>query len=133
MYAPNKLPLVKASLAMIVESLTENDRIAIVTYAGSVQKVLDATSGDKRSQIMAAINQLTPGGSTNGEGGIQMAYETAMKNFRQGGTNRIILCTDGDFNVGVSGDDELVKLIEEKRKSGVFLSIFGFGMGNLKD
>ncbi len=130
---PNKLPLVKASLAMIVESLNENDRLAIVTYAGSVQRVLDSTPGNKRSQIMAAISQLTPGGSTNGEGGIQMAYETAVKNFRQGGTNRIILCTDGDFNVGVSDDGELVKLIEEKRKSGVFLSIFGFGMGNLKD
>jgi len=95
--------------------------------------VLDSTTGDKRSKIMAAISGLGAGGSTNGEGGIQMAYETAVKNFRQGGTNRIILCTDGDFNVGVSGDDELVKLIEEKRKSGVFLSIFGFGMGNLKD
>ncbi len=130
---PNKLPLVKASLAMLIESLTENDRIAIVTYAGSVQRVLDSTSGDKQATIMAAINRLTPGGSTNGEGGIQMAYETAAKNFRKGGTNRIILCTDGDFNVGVSGDEELVRLIEQKRKSGVFLSIFGFGMGNLKD
>ncbi len=133
MDAPNRLPLVKAGLTMLAESLTENDRVAIVTYAGSVQKVLDSTTGDKRSKIMGAINQLTPGGATNGEGGIQMAYETAVKGFRQGGTNRIILCTDGDFNVGVSDDGELVKLIEEKRKSGVFLSIFGFGMGNLKD
>jgi Ca-activated chloride channel family protein len=133
MRADNKLPLVKQSLRLLVEQLTENDRIAIVTYSNEAALRLDGTSGDRRDEILALIESLNADGSTNGAAGIQMAYDAAQRHFLERGTNRVILLTDGDFNVGVSDDEELVKMIEEKRKSGVFLSIFGFGMGNLKD
>ena len=129
----NKLPLVKSSLQLLVEEMTEDDRIAIVTYSGRAGLQLDATSGEHKPKILAAINSLKAGGSTNGEAGIKMAYEQAIQHFIKDGTNRIILCTDGDFNVGVSSDNELVTMIQDKARSGVFLSIFGFGMGNLKD
>ncbi len=129
----NKLPLVQKSLELLVNQMTEDDRIAIVTYASNAQQVLDSTGGNHKQQILDAIKNLRAGGSTNGSGGIQMAYDTAINNFYKGGANRIILCTDGDFNVGVSDNNQLVKLIQDKAKSGVFLSIFGFGMGNLKD
>ncbi|MFV0443054.1 MAG: von Willebrand factor type A domain-containing protein [Planctomycetaceae bacterium] len=129
----NKLPLVKQSMQLLVDQLGENDRIAIVTYAGRAELKLDSTSGSDRETIQAAIHSLSAGGSTNGAGGIQLAYDIAAKHFLKDAANRVILCTDGDFNVGISSDDELVRLIEEKRDSGLFLSIFGYGMGNLKD
>ncbi|MDA0589613.1 MAG: von Willebrand factor type A domain-containing protein [Planctomycetota bacterium] len=133
MRSANKLALVKQSIDLLVNELTEDDQVSIVAYANNAGLRLDATSGAKKQQIMTVVNGLTAGGSTNGEGGIRTAYETAIKHFIQGGSNRVIMCTDGDFNVGVNNDNELVQLIEEKAASGVFLSIFGFGMGNLKD
>lgn len=133
MRASNKLALVKQSVNLLVNELTEDDQVAVVAYANDAGLRLDATSGSKTAEIMKVINGLSAGGSTNGEGGIRTAYSTAVKHFIQGGSNRVIMCTDGDFNVGVNDDDELIELIEEKAASGVFLSIFGFGMGNLKD
>jgi Ca-activated chloride channel family protein len=130
---PNKLPWVKQSLRMLLGELRSDDRVAIVVYAGASGLALDSTSCDDRNRILDAIDTLTPGGSTNGSAGIQLAYEIAAKRFVKGGTNRVILATDGDFNVGVTSREELVSLIEAKRKSGVFLSVLGFGMGNLKD
>lgn len=129
----NKLPLVKSALQMLVAEMTEDDRIAIVTYASGAGVQLESTCGSERDLIMEKIHGLSAGGSTNGEAGIQMAYDTALQNFSKDGDNRVILCTDGDFNVGVSSDSALVTMIEEKARSDVFLSIFGFGMGNLKD
>ncbi len=129
----NKLPLVKESLKMLVRQLGENDRVAMVVYAGNSGLVLDSTSAQKKDQILAALDRLGAGGSTNGEGGLRQAYAVAAANFIKNGTNRVILCTDGDWNVGTTGTEDLVKLIEEKRKTGVFLSVFGFGMGNLRD
>ncbi|MCA1685086.1 MAG: von Willebrand factor type A domain-containing protein, partial [Planctomycetia bacterium] len=118
---PNKLPLVKSSLQRLVEELGENDRIAIVVYAGASGLVLPSTSCQKKAEILSSIDQLQAGGSTNGGAGIQLAYDLAVKHFIPKGTNRVILATDGDFNVGVSDRGELVKLIEAKRKSGVYL------------
>jgi Ca-activated chloride channel homolog len=129
----NKLPLVKSGLELLVGEMTENDRIAIVTYARHAGVVLESTSGQNKTQILNAIRNLKAGGSTNGEGGLQLAYDQAVKNAISEGANRVILCTDGDFNVGVSNDDELVKIIGRHAETGVYLSIFGFGMGNLKD
>jgi Ca-activated chloride channel family protein len=129
----NKLPLVQWGLQRMIEQLGENDQIAIVVYASASGLVLPSTSCIKRAEITSAIEQLRAGGSTNGGAGIQLAYDIATQNFIKNGTNRVILATDGDFNVGVSGDDELVKLITAKAKSGVFLSVLGFGMGNIKD
>jgi Ca-activated chloride channel family protein len=133
MAEPNKLPLVQWGLARLIEQLGENDQIALVVYASASGVVLPSTSCIKRAEITSAIEQLRAGGSTNGGAGIQLAYDIATKNFIKNGTNRVILATDGDFNVGVSDDDELVKLISAKAKSGVFLSVLGFGMGNIKD
>jgi Ca-activated chloride channel family protein len=133
MEEPNKLPLVKSSLGMLAEQLTARDRVAIVVYAGNSGLVLPATSGDRKGEILAALNQLEAGGSTNGGAGIQLAYKIAQENFIKGGINRVILATDGDFNVGTTSEGELVRLIEEKRQSGVFLSVLGFGTGNVKD
>lgn len=133
MNEPNKLPLVQQSLRLLTERLTENDRVSIVTYAGTSQLVLPSTNGQNKKQILAAIDSLSSGGGTNGAGGIGMAYEQAAANFIQGGANRVILATDGDFNIGVTSNDDLLALITEKAKSGVFLSILGYGMGNLKD
>ena len=129
----NKLPLVKQSLRILVEQMREQDRLSIVTYSDNAGLLLDSTGGDKREVIQAAIESLNADGSTNGEAGLKLAYEVAVKQFGAGATNRVMLCTDGDFNVGESADSELVKLIEKQRQTGVFLNIFGFGSGNLKD
>jgi Ca-activated chloride channel family protein len=133
MNEPNKLPLVKSSLRMLAEQLDARDRISIVVYAGSSGLVLPSTSGDRRGEILAALDALEAGGSTNGGEGIRLAYRVAAENFIRGGINRVILATDGDFNVGTTSEGELVRLIEEKRQSGVFLSVLGFGTGNVKD
>jgi Ca-activated chloride channel homolog len=130
---PNKLPLVKWGLQRLVEQLGENDRVAIVVYAGASGLVLPSTSCMNKAQVMSAIDQLQAGGSTNGGAGIQLAYDLAAQNFIKNGTNRVILATDGDFNVGIFDRDKLFELIQAKAKSGVFLSVLGFGMDNLKD
>ena len=130
---PNKLPLVKSSLEMLAGQLREKDKVAIVVYAGSAGLVLPPTSGTNKVKIREALGNLEAGGSTAGGKGIQLAYKVAKENFIQGGNNRVILATDGDFNVGPSSDDHLVNMIEKERKSGVFLSVLGFGMGNYKD
>jgi Ca-activated chloride channel family protein len=130
---PNKLPLVKSSIKLLTNNLRGKDRVAIVVYAGAAGVVLESTSGDDKQKIQEALNQLQAGGSTAGGDGIELAYKIAQKNFISGGNNRIILCTDGDFNVGVSSDKGLEGLIEAKRKTGVFLTVLGFGMGNYKD
>lgn len=129
----DRLPLVKQGLKLLANQLSNKDSVAIVTYAGSAGLVLPATNGANKSRILNAIDNLATGGSTNGGGGIKMAYNVAQENFIRNGNNRVILATDGDFNVGVTSDNELVKLIEEKRASGVFLSVLGFGSGNLND
>lgn len=129
----NKLPLVKDALRMLVEQLRPQDRISLAVYAGSAGLVLDATPGDRKAEILAAIDRLEAGGSTAGGAGIRLAYEVARRNFMRGGNNRVILATDGDFNVGASSDAEMFRLIEEKRREGTFLTVLGFGMGNLKD
>ena len=133
MNSPDKLPLVKSSLRMLAEQLSARDRISIVVYAGSSGLVLPSTAGDRRGEILAALDALEAGGSTNGGEGIHLAYRVATENFIRGGINRVILATDGDFNVGTTSEGELARLIEEKRKSGVFLSVLGFGTGNVKD
>lgn len=130
---PDKLPLVKQSLRMLTEQLKDTDRVAIVTYAGESGVKLSSTPGSERKKIINAIDNLDAGGSTNGAGGIRMAYQQAAENFEPEGVNRVILCTDGDFNVGISSPEELEKLIAEKAKSRVFLSVLGYGTGNLKD
>jgi Ca-activated chloride channel family protein len=130
---PLKLPLVKSAMRMLTEQLTARDRVAMVVYAGSSGLVLPPTTGDRKGEILAAIDRLEAGGSTNGGDGIQLAYKLAEENFIKGGVNRVILATDGDFNVGVTSEGDLVRLIEEKRQSGVFLSVLGFGTGNVKD
>jgi Ca-activated chloride channel homolog len=133
MAEPSKLPLVQWGLQRLVEQLGENDQIAVVVYANAAGVALPSTSCDKRAEISSVIDELRAGGSTNGGAGIQLAYDIATKNFIKNGTNRVILATDGDFNVGVSDDDQLVKLISAKAQTGVFLSVLGFGMGNIKD
>ena len=133
MYGPTRLELVKSSLKLLINNLREKDRVAIVVYAGSAGEVLPSTSGSDKQKIKEALDNLTAGGSTAGGAGIQLAYSIAQKNFIKGGNNRVILCTDGDFNVGVSSTGGLESLIEEKRKTGVFLTILGYGMGNYKD
>ncbi|MBB6130334.1 vWA domain-containing protein [Mucilaginibacter lappiensis] len=133
MYEPNKLPLVQSSLKMLVNQLRPQDRVAIVVYAGAAGVVLPATSGDKKTTINNAIDNLQAGGSTAGGAGIKLAYKIALENFMKGGNNRVMLATDGDFNVGASSDDDMEKLIEKERESGISLSVLGFGMGNYKD
>lgn len=133
MQNPNKLPLVQRSLALLVEELDARDRVAIVTYAGSSGLVLPSTSCGERRAIFEAIERLGAGGSTNGAAGIQLAYETAREHRIAGGSNRVILCTDGDFNVGVTDPEALVELVRTKAAGGIFLTALGFGMGNLKD
>ena len=130
---PNKLPLVKESLKMLLGQLQKDDRIAIVVYAGAAGCVLESTPVSEKGKILDALDKLNAGGSTAGGAGIELAYKKAEKNFIKEGNNRVILTTDGDFNVGVSSPDELEKLIEKKRKSGVFLSVLGYGTGNVKD
>ncbi|MDB5049088.1 MAG: uncharacterized protein JWO30_2159 [Fibrobacteres bacterium] len=133
MATPDKLPLLKNAFNMLVDQLRPQDRISIVVYAGAAGMVLPPTSGADKEAIREALGRLDAGGSTAGGAGLMLAYQAARQSFIQGGSNRVILATDGDFNVGVSSDEELVRLIEEKRKSGVFLSVLGFGTGNLKD
>ncbi|HET6881524.1 MAG TPA: YfbK domain-containing protein, partial [Pirellulales bacterium] len=118
---------------LLIDKLAENDRVAMVVYAGSSGLVLPSTSGLYKETVLSALDQLQAGGSTNGGSGIQLAYKVAREKFIKGGTNRVILCTDGDFNVGVTDQGSLTRLIEEEAKSGVFLSVLGFGAGNLKD
>jgi len=133
MTSNDKLPLVKTAMKMLAETLTTQDRVAIVVYAGASGVALPSTRGDRIGVIQDAISALTPGGSTNGAAGIQLAYQIASENFVKGGINRVILATDGDFNVGVTSMDDLTRLIEQKRQTGVFLSVLGVGTGNLKD
>jgi len=130
---PKKLPLLKQSFRLLAGQLGENDRVSIVVYAGAAGVVLPPTRGDRKEEIIGALERLQAGGSTNGAGGIQLAYRTAVEQFIPNGVNRVILATDGDFNVGMTSDSELVSLIEEKAKSGVYLTILGFGEGNLQD
>ena len=133
MAASNKLPLLKQGMKMLVKQLRSKDRVAIVTYAGRAEVALSSTSGRDKDKIIEAINKLQSGGSTAGASGIKLAYEIADENFKLKGINRIILATDGDFNVGISSENELEKLVERKRRTGIFLTVLGFGMGNYKD
>ena len=133
MSGPGRLGLVKSSLKLLANNLREADRVAIVVYAGSAGEVLPSTSGGDKQKIREALDKLEAGGSTAGGAGIALAYKIARRNFMQAGNNRVILCTDGDFNVGVSSVSDLEKLIEGERKSGVFLTVLGYGMGNYKD
>jgi len=129
----NKLPLLKSSFKILIEKLRPKDRVAMVVYAGAAGVVLPSTSCDEKEKIMAAFDMLEAGGSTAGGEGIKLAYKIAKENFIDGGNNRVILATDGDFNVGESSDASMVRLIEKKREEGVFLTVLGFGMGNYKD
>lgn len=129
----NKLPLLKQSLKVLVNQLRKEDKVAIVVYAGAAGLVLPSTAGDQKNTIIDALEKLQSGGSTAGGAGIQLAYKTAEENFVKEGNNRVILATDGDFNVGASSDNDMQRMIEEKRKSGVFLTCLGYGMGNYKD
>jgi Ca-activated chloride channel family protein len=133
MRSPDKLPLLKASFRMLVNELQPEDRVAIVVYAGAAGLVLPSTSGDEEDTILDAIEALEAGGSTAGGAGIKLAYDVARENHIASGNNRVILATDGDFNIGASSDGEMVRLIEEKRGQGTFLTVLGFGTGNLKD
>lgn len=129
----DKLPLLQESFVLLAENLTEKDRISIVTYAGDDEVVLRGAAGNETRKIKKAINQLEAGGGTNGSKGIETAYEIAEENFIKGGNNRIILATDGDLNIGLTTEEELEELITEKKESGIYLSVLGFGAGNLKD
>lgn len=133
MDSPNKLPLLKASLRILLDQLREQDKVSIVVYAGAAGIVLEPTSGNNKERILKAINNLNAGGSTAGGEGIELAYKIAQENFIKGVNNRIVLATDGDFNVGASSDRSMEELIVEKRKNGIFLTVLGFGMGNYKD
>ncbi len=133
MSSANKLPLLKQAFKYLVSNLRAKDKVSIVVYAGAAGLVLEPTSGDEKAKINASLDLLQSGGSTAGGAGIKLAYKTAKENFIQGGNNRVILATDGDFNIGASSDAEMVRLIESKRDDGIFLSILGFGMGNYKD
>ena len=133
MWGANRLDLLKSSLKLLVNNLRNKDKVAIVTYAGSAGVKLEATLGGDKQKIREAIDELTAGGSTAGGAGIHLAYQIAKKNFISDGNNRIILCSDGDFNVGVSSAEGLEQLIEKERKSGVHLTVLGYGMGNYKD
>lgn len=130
---PNKLPLLKSAFAMLVNQLRANDRVAIVVYAGAAGLVLPSTPGSQKQQILKAIDRLNAGGSTAGGAGLKLAYAVAKDNFIKGGNNRIVLATDGDFNVGVSSNAEMERLVEAEREHGVFMTVLGFGMGNYKD
>ncbi len=133
MYPPDRLPLVRTALRMFADTLNARDRIAIVVYAGASGLVLPATPGDQKERIHQAIAELEAGGSTNGAAGIQLAYDVAAKSYIKNGINRVILATDGDFNVGVTSQGDLIRLIEEERGRGIFLSVLGVGRDNLKD
>ncbi|HTB24721.1 MAG TPA: von Willebrand factor type A domain-containing protein [Puia sp.] len=133
MFEPEKLPLVQKTLKMLVDQLREQDRVSLVVYAGNAGLVLPSTPGSEKTKIKDAIDALEAGGSTAGGAGIQLAYKVAKESFITKGNNRIILCTDGDFNVGPSSDSELFEIIDKEKKSGVFLTVLGYGMGNYKD
>ncbi|MCO5069679.1 MAG: von Willebrand factor type A domain-containing protein [Rhizobiaceae bacterium] len=133
MNQPDKLPLLQSAFRLLVNKLRPDDTVSIVTYAGNAGTVLEPTKASEKNKILDAIDSLIPGGSTAGEAGIKEAYRLAEKSFVKDGVNRVMLATDGDFNVGQSDDDDLKRIIEEKRESGVFLSVFGFGRGNLND
>ncbi|MFI5193111.1 MAG: von Willebrand factor type A domain-containing protein [Chitinophagales bacterium] len=133
MMEPEKLPLVQSSMKLLVDQLREQDKVALVVYAGQAGLVMPPTSGNEKQKIKDAIDHLEAGGSTAGGAGIKLAYQTALENFKTGGNNRVILCTDGDFNVGASSDSELEKLIEKESKTGIYLTVLGYGMGNYKD
>ena len=133
MSSANKLPLVKASMKMLVDQLREQDKVSIVVYAGAAGLILSPTNGSNKTKIKEAIDNMEAGGSTAGGAGIKLAYKTAKEYFVKNGNNRVILCTDGDFNVGESSDDAMERMIEEERKSGVFLTVLGYGMGNYQD
>jgi Ca-activated chloride channel homolog len=130
---PNKLPLLKSAFGLLVNELRAQDHVAVVVYAGAAGLVLESTPGNRKEKIMSAIDDLEAGGSTAGGAGLKLAYAEAEKNFVRGGNNRIILATDGDFNVGESSNGGMERLIEDKRKAGVFITVLGFGMGNVKD
>ncbi|MCK5135709.1 MAG: von Willebrand factor type A domain-containing protein [Bacteroidales bacterium] len=133
MSAANKLPLLKQAFRMLVNELRPEDRVAMVVYAGAAGLVLESTPGSRKEEIIAALDQLQSGGSTAGGAGLKLAYKVAQENFIEEGNNRIILATDGDFNVGASSNAEMERMIEEKREHGVFMTVLGFGMGNYKD
>lgn len=133
MNEPNKLPLLKSSMKVLVDHLRKQDKVSIVVYAGAAGLVLPPTPGDEKQAILDALNKLNAGGSTAGGAGIELAYKTAAENFVNDGNNRVVLATDGDFNVGINSQGDLQRLIEEKRKTGIFLTCLGFGMGNYKD
>lgn len=133
MWGANRLDLVKSSLKLLVNNLRDKDKVSIVTYAGNAVVKLESTSGSDKQKIREAIDELTAGGSTAGGAGIMLAYKLAKKNFIAEGNNRIILCSDGDFNVGISSEEGLEQLIEKERKTGVYLTVLGYGMGNYKD
>jgi Ca-activated chloride channel homolog len=133
MNQPNKLPLVQHALKALVQRLDERDRVALVVYAGAAGLVLPSTRGDRQVELLEAIDRLQAGGSTNGGEGIELAYEIASREFVRGGVNRVVLATDGDFNVGVTDHGSLVRLIQQKARAGVFLTVLGFGVGNLQD
>ena len=133
MQSPDKLPLVKQSLRMLVDQLRPQDRVALVVYAGAAGLVLPSTPGSERGRILDALERLEAGGSTAGGAGLRLAYEVARENHLPGGNNRVILASDGDFNVGVSSDAEMIRLVEDRRGQGTFLTVLGFGTGNLKD
>jgi Ca-activated chloride channel family protein len=133
MEGPTRIELVKKSMRLLVDQLREEDKVSIVVYAGAAGLVLPPTSGSDKKKILGALEELRAGGSTAGGAGIKLAYATARENFNKKGNNRVILCTDGDFNVGVSSDGELQRIIEKERESGVFLTVLGYGMGNYKD
>lgn len=133
MNSPNKLPLLKKSLKLLINELRAEDKVSIVVYAGAAGEVLPATPGNDKKAILAALDALSAGGSTAGGAGIKLAYQIAQEHFIEGGNNRIVLATDGDFNVGAASDKAMEDLIVEKRKSGVFLTVLGFGMGNYQD
>ena len=133
MSSPNKLPLLKRAFKMLVNELRPSDKVSIVVYAGAAGKVLDSTSGNEKMKILEALGNLSAGGSTAGGQGLKLAYKIAQENFIEEGNNRIILATDGDFNVGVSSTSEMERLVEKERESGIFMSVLGFGTGNIKD
>ncbi len=133
MSSANKLPLLKRAYRMLVKELRPEDRVAIVVYAGAAGMVLESTPGNKKEHILQALDMLEAGGSTAGGAGLKLAYKVAQENYIEGGNNRIVLASDGDFNVGLSSNSEMERLVEAKRKAGVFLTVLGFGMGNYKD
>jgi Ca-activated chloride channel family protein len=129
----NRLPLLKRGMELLLQKLGPNDRVAVVAYAGSAGLVLPSTPASETQTVLASLDRLKAGGSTNGGQGLELAYRIARENFVSGGTNRVLLCTDGDFNVGMTGTDQMLRFVEQESKSGIDLTVLGFGMGNLND